>query len=144
MLFQLYLRHGIVYVPTTAKRGTSVYTAIEPVAVVPVTHSDGLRRAFLDTIGRKNIAVLPPKGKWPAPVLLKYAGVKTWAAFARDASVWNLEENDGVYRIVGHRVHAKGYWVEDPAQKIEFPPGATVDDVIDRMVAILQDAARRT
>jgi len=57
MLFQLYLRHGIVYVPTTAKRGTSVYTAIEPVAVVPVTHSDGLRRAFLDTIGRKNIAV---------------------------------------------------------------------------------------
>ena len=87
---------------------------------------------------------LSRKGKWPAPVLLKYAGVKTWAAFARDASVWNLEENDGVYRIVGHRVHAKGYWVEDPAQKIEFPPGTTIDGVIDRMIAILQDAARST
>jgi hypothetical protein len=144
MLFQSYLRHSVVYVPTTAKRGTSVYTAIEPVAVVPVTNTKGLRRAFLDTIARKNIAVTPPTGKWPAPLLLKYAGVKSWSAFARDASTWNIEENEDIYQIVGHRLHPKGYWVEDPNKKIEFPPGATVDDVINRMIAILQDAARRT
>jgi hypothetical protein len=144
MLFQSYLRHGVVYVPTTAKRGMSVYTAIEPVAVVPVTNTESLRRAFVDAVSRKNIVVPPPEGKWPPPVLLKYAGVKSWSAFARDASTWNIEENDGAYQIVGHRLHPKGYWVEDSDQKIEFPAGATVDDVIDRMIAILQDAARRT
>jgi hypothetical protein len=143
MLFQLYLRNSVVYVPTTAKRGTSVYTAIEPVAVVPVTNTEGLRRAFLDAIARKNIAVPPIKGKAPPPVVLKYAGVTTWSAFARGASTWNIEENDGKYQINGYRTHAKGYWEEDPNQKIEFPSGAAANHVIDRMIAILQDAARR-
>jgi hypothetical protein len=33
--------------------------------------------------------------------------------------------------------------VEEPEQTIEFPPGTTLDHVIDRMVATLQDAAQR-
>lgn len=144
MLYTCYLRQSIVYVPTVGKRG-AVYTIIEPVAVVPVTDAKFVRRAFLDAIARENVTVLPhPKGtKWPPPVLLKYAGVKTWASFARDASTWNIEVNEGIYQVIGHRLHPKGYWVEDPDQKIEFPPGSTVDDVIERMIVILQDAARK-
>lgn len=142
MLFQCYLRRGIVYVPATAKRGTSVYTAIEPVAVVSAADTEGLTRAFRDTIARKNSAVPLIKGKRPPPVLLKYAGVQTWSAFARDASTWNIEENEGIYQIVGHKMNPKGYWVEDPDQKIEFPTESNVDVVIERMIAILQDAAR--
>ena len=45
--------------------------------------------------------------------------------------------------IVGHRLHPEGYWVENHDEEIKFPPGATLDDVIDRMTAILQDAARK-
>ena len=142
MLFHAYLRCGIVYVPTVAKRDTAVYTDTEPVAVVPVANSGALRRALLDAIARKNPTIPVPKGKWPAPVLLKYAGVKSWSAFARDASLWSIEDNSGKYLIVGYRTHPKGYWEQDPGQKTEFPPGATVDDVIERMIAILQDAAR--
>src|SRR5579862_5977588 len=127
MLFQLYLRRGIVYVPTTARRGTSVYTAIEPVAVAPVTNAERLRRALLETIARRNIGVPLQKGERPPPVVLKYAGVGNWPAFARDASTWNIEENEGLYQIVGHRKHHKGYWVEDPEQIIKFPPGTIVD-----------------
>jgi hypothetical protein len=33
--------------------------------------------------------------------------------------------------------------VEDPEQTIEFPPGTMLDQVADRIVAILQDAAQR-
>src|SRR5262249_17769755 len=33
-------------------------------------------------------------------------------------------------------------WVQDPEQTVEFPPGTTLDQVIDRMIAILQEAAR--
>jgi hypothetical protein len=32
---------------------------------------------------------------------------------------------------------------EDQSQKIQFPQQATVDDVVDRMLAILQEAAQR-
>jgi hypothetical protein len=143
MLVHAYLRRGVVYVPTVARReGGPVYTDIEPVAVVPVANSEGIRRALLDAIARGNVTVPVPKGKWPPPVLLKYADVKTWSAFARDASQWSLED-EGKYQIVGFRTHPKGYWEEDPDQKIEFSPGTTVDDVIARMIAILQDAARQ-
>jgi hypothetical protein len=75
------------------------------------------------------------------PVLLKYAGVKTWSTFARGASHWSIKEKDGKYQIVGHRTHRDGYWVEDSDQKTDFPPGATVDEVVERMIVILQDAA---
>jgi hypothetical protein len=143
MLFHSYMRNGVAYVPTVVKLQTGAYLDIDPVAVVPVANTEGLRRAFLDAIARKNAIVPPPpKDHWPPPVLLKYAGVKTWSAFARDASVWSIEETDGDYLIAGYRTHRQGYWEEDPDQKIEFPPGSTVDQVIDRMIAILQDAAR--
>lgn len=129
--------------PTTAKRGTSVYTAIEPVAAVSVADSAGVARALRDAIARKNVAIPPIKGRRPPPVLLKYAGVQTWSAFARDASTWNIEENEGAFQIVGHRMHPKGYWVEDAAQRIKCPPGTKIDSVIDRMITILQETAKR-
>jgi hypothetical protein len=141
MLFQVYLKNAVAYLPTTAKRGTSVYTAIEPVAVVPVENSEGLRRALLDMIARKNITVPLLKGTRPPPVVLKYAGAKSWSAFARGASTWNIEENDGIYQIVGHRLHPDGYWMEAQDQTITLPAGSTVDEVIERMIAILQNAA---
>lgn len=142
MLYNCYLRHNIVYVPTVGRRG-GAYTDIEPVAVVPIANSEALRHAFVDAIARQNVAVPLQKGQWPPPVVLKYAGVKSWGAFARDASAWNIEEHEGRYRIVGNRKHPDGYWVEDHEQKIEFPSGTTIEAVVDRMIAILQQAATK-
>jgi hypothetical protein len=55
MLFHAYLRRGVVYVPTVAKREGGAYTNIEPVAVVPVTNFEGIRRALSDTIAKKTL-----------------------------------------------------------------------------------------
>lgn len=142
MLYKCYLRKGIVYVPTVGRRG-GAYTDIEPVAAIPVTDAAGLRRAFLDVIGRGNVAVPPIKGKWPAPVVQKHAGAKSWAEFARQTLPWNIAENGGLYQISGSAMQPDGYWVQDKNQKIEFLPGTPVDDVIDRMIAILQEEARK-
>jgi hypothetical protein len=79
---------------------------------------------------------------WPPPVVLKYAGVKSWSAFERGLRVWDLKENDGIFQIAGNTRVSHG-WVEDRKQTIMFPSGTSVDHVIDRMVAILQDAARK-
>jgi hypothetical protein len=141
MLYKSYLRKCVVYVPTVGKRG-GAYADIDPVAVVPIADTEGLRRAFLNAIARKNVPLPLQKGKWPPPVILKYAGVRTWSAFANGALVWNIEEEEGLYQIFGHRMHPDGYWVRDEKQKIEFPSGTSVTIVIDRMIAILQEAAK--
>jgi hypothetical protein len=53
-----------------------------------------------------------------------------------------IEKRNGKYRIIGHRREPNN-WVQDPEQTVEFPPGTTLDHVIDRMIAILQEAARQ-
>jgi len=127
-------------VPTVVELESGAYVDVEPVAVVPVANTEALRIAFLETIKKGN-AVVPKPDKWPPPVVLKYAGVKSWSAFARGASMWSIKESDGNFAIVGDRDHPNGYWKEDPEQRTNLPPGSTVGDAVDRMIAILQKAA---
>jgi hypothetical protein len=144
MLFHSYLKDGVVYIPTVALLTSGAYVDVDPVAVESVADVDGLRRSLLETLSRKNAVISPPsKGKWPPPVLLKYAAVKSWSAFARGASMWGIEAENGSYRIIVYRDEPDGYWAPDQNQTISFPPGASMDTVIDRMIVILQEAARK-
>jgi hypothetical protein len=145
MLYNCFLKDGIVYVPTVVKMQTGVYSDVEPVAVVPVTNTEVLRRGFLRAIAKENIVVPnPPKNKWPPPILLKYTGAKTWSAFARGASQWSIiQDKHGNCQIIGYRNHPDGYWAQDPDQKTILPPGSTIIEVVERMIAILQDAAQK-
>jgi hypothetical protein len=63
MLFSCYLRDGVVYVPTMARRKSEpIYTTIEPVSVVPMSSPEEVRRALLETVARKNVVVPDPEG----------------------------------------------------------------------------------
>jgi hypothetical protein len=55
---------------------------------------------------------------------------------------WGITERDGNFQILGYRRHPDG-WREDPQQKVDLPVGSTVDDAINRMIAILREAARK-
>jgi hypothetical protein len=146
MLFTCYLRDGIVFIPTVAKRRSEpIYTNIEPVSVVPVDSTEGVRRALLETIARKNV-VIPdrdPKALRAPPLLPKYAGLRSLSAFYRNESTWSISDDDGAYKILSYRKHSKGYWQEDPAHEIQFPAGTTADDVVGRMIAIIQETAAK-
>ena len=142
MLCHLYLRKGKVFIPTFGHFPGGPYRDIEPVAVVEVSDSEDLRRAFRETIARGNPPVGPYPRPNPPPVVVKHAGVKSWGAFARGASPWVIEERDGKYQIVGHRREPNN-WAEDPEQTVDFPTGTTLDQVLDRMIKILQEAARQ-
>jgi hypothetical protein len=143
MLYHIYLKKGIVYLPTTVNQGTA-HMEVEPVTVVPVADTEGLRRALRNTIPKQNPFVAPSvEDARKPPVMLKYTGDKSWSAFMRGTSPWSIYEKDGKYQIEGYRIHRKGYWEQDPDQRIELPPGTPLDEVIDRMIAILQDAARQ-
>lgn len=144
MVYSIYLKNGTVYLPAMVNQGIARYMEVEPVAVVPVADTVGLRRALHDTVSKQNqfVAPLIEDARKPA-VVLKYTGDKSWPAFMRGTSPWEISEKDGKFRIAGHRVHRKGYWEPDPDQMIHFPPGTSLDEVIDRMIAILQDAAKQ-
>jgi len=96
------------------------------------------------TVARGNPAVpMLLRREWPPPVLLKYAGVKSWSAFERGMQLWALKEKDGIFQIADYTKQPNGMWNDDPKRTIILAPGSTVDDVIARMIAILQDAARQ-
>jgi hypothetical protein len=143
MRLHLYLRSGKVIIPTLGAVHQRLHRDIEPVAVADVFDAEGIRQAIHATIARGN----PPTpyykpGIPPQPVVVKYAGVKSWSAFARGTSTWDIKKRDANYQIVGRSLGRDG-WVEDPNKTIDFPPGTSVDIVIDRMIAILQDATRQ-
>jgi hypothetical protein len=139
MLYHCYLRKGMVYVPTVAKMDVGFYRDTEPVSVVAAGESSDLRRALAQAIARGNPPMVSvPRPLQPPPILLKYAGVKTWSAFARGTSTWSISEEKGIWQIIGTRLERGGGWVDDPDQTITFPSGSGIDEVCDRMAAILQ------
>ena len=71
MLFSCYLRNGIVYVPTIARRESGpIYTDIEPVAAVPLSNSGDVRHALLETTIVKNVIIPNPYLKGAARAAL--------------------------------------------------------------------------
>jgi hypothetical protein len=126
------------------KMDKGFYRGVEPVAVVSVSNTEAVRQALAATIARGNPDVpMLRRREWPQPVVLKYAGVTSWSTFERGMLLWSITENDGIFQIAGQRKQLDRMWRGDPEQTITFPPASTADDVIDRMIAILQDAASR-
>lgn len=144
MFCYLYMRNGTVYIPTMGIMEKGFYRGIEPVAVVSATNAEALREALAATITRGN-PIVPKlrRREWPPPVILKYAGVRSWSAFERGMLAWEIEKTDGIFQIAVNTKRANGMWLGDPEQTITFPLGTSVDEVVDRMVSTLQRAARQ-
>jgi hypothetical protein len=132
----------MVYIPTLGMVDKGFYRGIEPVAVVQVSRAEDLHHAFAETFARGNPKVPNLRSsQWPPPVVLKYAGVKTWNAFARNASHWTIANADNLFQIIGYQSDGHGGWDRDKDKVENFPADATEANVIDRMIAILQEAA---
>ncbi len=144
MRCSLYLRKGILYVPTKGQMERGFYRGVEPVAVAPLSNTGAIREALLARFARGNpIVPMLLRRDWPPPVVLKHAGVKTWSAFERGMLFWEITDEDGAFRIAEQRKQSNGMWNDDPEKTITFPPGSTTDQVIERMVSILQEAAKK-
>jgi hypothetical protein len=142
LIASCYLRRGIAYIPTKGQIGTGHYRDVDPVAVVSVPDTDDLRNALRETFARGNPIVSSlPRYDRPDPVVLKYAGVKTFSAFARGTLVWRVEEREDVFKIVPQKNGQPRGWVDDNERTVEFPPGAVVDEVCDRLISMIQAAA---
>jgi hypothetical protein len=141
----LYLREGMVYLPTMGKVAEGVYRGLEPVAVVSASDISEIRRALNETFARGNPpAQLLRRSEYPPPLLLKYAGVKSWSVFERGLMFWTIKEKNGTFQIAGQSKRDDGGWRPDAERTIDFPPNSTTDDVIDRMIAIVREEAAKS
>lgn len=145
MYCHLYLRNGIVYIPTMGKMDTGFYRDIEPVAVIRASDTEALRQALAAMIDRENPMVpMLPRREWSAPVVLKYAGVRSWSAFEKGMSLWGLDDDkNGQFALIGKRKQANGATVDDPGKTIIFSAELKTEDVIEKIIKVLQGAVRQ-
>lgn len=139
LVFGLYLRKSVVYIPTMAKAPSGTYREIDPVSVTPVSETEALRKALKEVIGRGNPTLerYSPADQSQA-VVLKYAAVKTFSTFARGAQPWTIVMKGGSYEIRGQRRRSDRGWEQDPNNIVVFPVGTADDDMIEAMIHILQ------
>jgi len=144
MDLSIYLREGVVFLPTTGKIPRAYSVIGEPVDVVDASETAELKRAFHRAIARGNPTVpMPPLDDDPNDfALVKYAGVKTLAAFDRGLRIWRLSDHRGIYRIIGYKPRRDRGWEEDHSNIVTFTPGTPLDEVIDRAIAIDQEKAK--
>ena len=99
--------------------------------------------------GNLGLECIPPdcpkiaRREWPPPVISQYAGARTWSAFELGMLAWEIEEQDGAFRIVVNTKRPNGMWLGDPEQTVSFREAVSVDDVIGSAISILQRAARQ-
>lgn len=144
MLFSCYLRRGVVYIPTVGKVEGGPFRYIDPVAVVSVSRTAELQKAFYDAIASGNPSIPNLKREDHAEsVVAKAAGVKTYTAFANRALSWTIEYEDGVFRIKGQSKLPRTGWVDDPDHIVELPNGTRREEMIEKLIQIIQEAESR-
>lgn len=139
MLWHLYIHKGTAYVPTVARTEAGFYMDIDPVAAIPASAFEILRRAITETMGKGNpIVPTPTRAAFPEPVVLKYAKVKSWPAFGKTSECFEIYEKGNVYQIQHAQETSSGGWEDNPAKTESFPSGVTLDQVAQRVIALIQ------
>jgi hypothetical protein len=142
MTWQIYLRKGLVYVPTVAQTEAGFYLGIEPVDVVPVADTEALQRAIWRAINAGNPKIATPtRAYFPEPVLLRYANVKSWPVFERSALFWSVAKKNGSYEISRGRKRSDRGWEDYPAQIQTMPPGSGLHEISHRIASLIQASA---
>lgn len=141
MVWHIYLRNRTAFIPTVAQTEAGFYLEVDPVEVVSATDTEALHLAAKKAIGRGNPKVpTPTRAAFPKPVVLKYAKVTSWPAFERGSLYWTIAQKDGVYQIMRGRKRPDRGWEDDPEKIEELPPGASIDEVAQRVTRSVQTA----
>ena len=140
MVWHCFLRRGVVFVPSTDRTEAGFYMDVDPVEVVPLSDPDGVARALRRTVTRGN-PIIPTPSRFAKiePPVLKYSGVKSWSTFARSAILWGIGQRHGIFYIDAYKKRSDRGWEEDFERRIAFPPSATIEEVCERLVAILRN-----
>jgi hypothetical protein len=142
MLTAVYLRQGVVYVPTLGKTDGGPYRWIAPYSRFQVTDETTLRQVIEDRFRRGNPAL---DATSVTASIFPYAGtvphVTSWSAFHRESRSWYLREHAGIYRMQGTRPGRRNSHEPDPDQLTIFAEPTDIATVCDRLIETLAAAA---
>jgi|SRR5580704_8892639 hypothetical protein len=148
MDISLLLHNSVVHIPTSyLVERDGFFFENSPLESAPVEQTERLRHAILMAIGRGNPPISLSKYRSLSgsknSVLLHATGARSWYDLDRQMKgVWSLAEKDGAYQIrVDKPMQPRG-WHEDKMKRVEFPPGTPVEDIITRLIAMIQERAR--
>jgi hypothetical protein len=145
MHVSLRLYKGMVHIPTSYFSGFFVTNT--PLESVAVEQTERLRQAILTAIGRGNPSISRDQARTllhsKDDPLLKATGARSWYVLDRQTQgLWSIDEKNGLYEIrVDEPMQPRG-WHEDKTKRVEFPPGTPVEDVIDRLIMMIQECAQ--
>ena len=138
MIWNVYLRRGMLYVPTVARTESGLYLDVEPVGVAAATDADAVRKVVRSAIERGNPAIpTPARGAFPKPVVLRHAGMQSWSEFERATSSLAVAHRDGRFRIIPRRKGDEGGWEDDVSATEVLDPSAGSEDVARRIVVLI-------
>ena len=141
MVFGVYIRGNIAYVPTVARTDVGFYIDVEPFEVVPLADTDGFVNALKNSIARGNPAVPTPlRHEYKKPLVLKYAGVKSQREFERTAGYWSLSEENGVWRFGPYKNRDDRGWEEDPPRLKQLHPDESLEQMLEQVVKAIQQS----
>jgi hypothetical protein len=146
MTWHIYVRKGMVFVPTVARTEAGFYMDIEPVEVAAAADLGAIQLAVKSAVARGNPRVpTPTRATFPKPVVLKHAAVKSWSAFERGSLCWVLHESKGIFQIIPQRKAADGRgWVDDGDQIESLQAGTNIEEFAKRVAELIQSSAART
>lgn len=148
MNVSLRLYAGVVYVPTSYTISAGFYFEHAPLEAVPVEQTQRLRQVIEAALARGNRPISGEEartlsGNNDNPIL-KAARARSWYTLDRQSKgLWSLRQKNDLYEIrVDEPMKPRG-WHEDKTKRINFPAGTPVDEVITRLIAMVQECARQ-
>lgn len=143
------LHKGVVHIPTSyLVERDGFYVHDTPLESVPVEQTEAMRQAILATIKRGNLRISRDQARAAIhskdDPLLRATGARSWYALDREMTgSWSLVEKDGLYQIrVDQPMETHG-WHEDESKRVRFPAGTAIEEVIERLIAMIQEYARQ-
>jgi hypothetical protein len=129
---------NLAYVPVMhSLSGGGWYTG-EPVTVVPVTVED-LTRALEKVRRAGNPPVTPVQVALAADPILRSTGAQTWGRLALYAASYEISWSETEVHVAISMLDERGRFVPDPTKEQHWPPGTSVRDLAELMVADWQD-----
>lgn len=139
----IYLRKGQVIVPTASQTDAGFYIELEPVTVADAVDADAVVCAVVAAMELGNPRIkTPERDAYLPPVVLPYAGVKSWKTFEKGAQTWSVDVEAKHIVIRPQRTHEEGGWVDDEDKLEYFPPDTPFEKIAQRVAQLVQLAMK--
>jgi hypothetical protein len=148
MNISICLHKGTIYIPTSYRVIRDGYHfQHSPIEVAPVGQIQHLKRAIQIGAARGNPPISGEEVRRlraaKKGTVLGAAGARSWKKFDREITgLLSMAEEDGLYKIRVKKPMESHGWHEDKEKARNFPAGTDVEEVIDRLVDLIQERAR--